>query len=525
MMRWAVDVTGIDVADDLAREQGKHVYVAPRSVHNDEWHAVDDWRPNTTGDNDDLGEVWVLTRNEIEDALLERAMESEDVFRCLNKAASESPALPLRSSGGGSAASAGWNGPATHGNSIMMPIPSHMDRLESTSQSLLSSDFTFEPPPSREVQVFSTFLDPQGKRTKVTLTMPQATYRGVDVVTVFLQESVASNEVLSQRFSTNPRLYKLFIADEYTGEEEMAAQLDLGAQNFSCYAVTPMPAANLYLFPQRSGLLKTTTRDINLMVQVRPLDPSANAVQRQCVVPSDMLAESLEATIGSRLPASGIIQGSLRIVYGPLELNINEYYNFGPGCGQPNCPIAERTVLSLFRFGVREVVVNGRAVEEAPTEILRDLAEDIVIDMSVDEAISFQQFEVICINKYGARQQRLLCVDGEHLYTMRPNETEMMPKTTERTVKDIEEVRTFPDKPKYMEIAYAKSSRFEEDHFECTTTYNCALLNEKLRLVRRELRKRAAEEEEAKAKSETAIQRLMTGLRNRWFKGNNKKDS
>lgn len=514
MMRWAVDVTGIDVAEDLGREQAKHVYTAPRSIHNDAWHAVDDWRPNTTGDNDELGEVWVLTRDEIEDALLERAMESDDIFRPLNKPASGSPTSTTRQSGGG----AGWNASATRGSSIT-PSPPLADRLESNSQSMLSNDFTFDPPPSREVQVFSTFLNAQGKRTKVTLTMPQATYRGVDVVTVFLQQSVAANEVLSQRFSTNPRLYKLFIADEYTGEEEMAAQLDLGAQNFSCYAVTPMPAANLYLFPQRTGLMNTTTRDINLTVLVRPLDPSANAVQRQCVVPSDMLAESLESTIGSRLPASGIIQGSLRIVYGPLELNINEYYNFGPGCGQPNCPIAERTVLSLFRFGVREVVVNGRAVEEAPAEILRDLAEDIVIDMSVDEAISFQQFEVICINKYGARQQRLLCVDGEHLYTMRPNDTEMMPKTTERTVKDIEEVRTFPDKPKYMEIAYVKSSHVEEDHFECTTTYNCALLNEKLRLVRRELRKRAAEEEETKVKNETAMQRFIAGLRSRWFKG------
>ncbi|KAL7697568.1 SAPK-interacting protein 1 (Sin1) Pleckstrin-homology [Lotmaria passim] len=521
MMRWAVDVTGIDVADDLGREQGKYVYVSPRSIHNDAWHAVDDWRPNTTDGNDELGEVWVLTRDEIADALLERAMESEDVFRTVQKVSSDSPSLQPRPSA--CLSGGGWNMSATRAN--FAPSPPHNDRLDSNSQSTVSNDFTFEPPPSREVQVFSTFLDPQGKRTKVTLTMPQATYRGVDVVTVFLQQTVASNEVLSQRFSTNPRLYKLFIADEYTGEEEMAAQLDLGAQNFSCYAVTPMPGANLYLFPQRSGLLKTTTRDINLTVQVRPLDPSANAVQRQCVVPSDMLAESLEATICNRLPASGIIQGSLRIVYGPLELNINEYYSFGPGCGQPNCPIAERTVLSLFRFGVREVVVNGRAVEEAPTEILRDLTEDIVIDMSVDEAVSFQQFEVICINKYGARQQRLLCVDGEHLYTMRPNDAETMPKTTERTIKDVEEVRTFPDKPKYMEIAYTKASHFEEDHFECTTTYNCALLNEKLRVVRRELRKRVAEEEEAKVKNGTTVQRFMASLRNRWFKGSSNDDS
>ncbi|KPA74350.1 hypothetical protein ABB37_09331 [Leptomonas pyrrhocoris] len=517
MMRWAVDVTGIDVAEDLKREQTKHVHADPQSIHNDSWRATDEWRPNTTGDNDELGEVWVLTRDDIEDALLERAAESEGIFRQLNEACSGSPTSLQRQNT--RAPGVNLNATVTYRSSIRLSSL-HTDRMESNSVSMLSNDSAFEQPPSREVQVFSTFLNAQGQRTKVTLTMPQTTYRGVDVVTVFLQHAVASNEVLSQRFSTNPRLYKLFIADEYTGEEEMAAQLDLGAQNFSCYAVTPLPAANLYLFPQRSELLTTTARDISLTVQVRPLESTTNAVQRQCVVPADMLAESLETTIGNRFPANGIIQGSLRIVYGPLELNINEYYNFGPGCGQPNCPIAERTILSLFRFGVREVVVNGRAVEEAPTETVYDLAEDIVIDMSVDEATSFQQFEVICINKYGARQQRLLCVDGEHLYTMRPNATETMPKMTERAIKDVVEVRTFPDKPKYMEIAYSRSAHTEEDHFECTTTYNCALLNEKLRLVRRELRKRAAEEEETQEKNETAVQRLLAGLRNRWFKGN-----
>ncbi|KAK7194494.1 hypothetical protein NESM_000366300 [Novymonas esmeraldas] len=509
MMRWAVDVTGIDVAEDLQREHNKFVYEEPRSHRDEPWHNVDDWRPNACEDKEGLGRVWVLSRDEVQDGLAERAMEAADVFRNVGK-----PTAAPAQRQGSSAVAGGYSSPRRGSGGFQM------DGLVSNSQSMLSNDFVFDAaPPTREVRVFSTFLNAQGTRTTVTLTMAQPTYRGVDVVAAFLQQAVATSEVLSQQFSTNPRLYKLFIADEYTGEEEMAAQLDLGAQNFSCYAVNPLPAAKLFLFPQRTALMSTATRDINLTVQVRPLDPQAKAVQRQCVVPADMLAESLEATICSRLPASGIVQGSLRIMYGPMELNINEYYNFGAGSGQPNCPIAERTVLSLFRFGVREVVVNGRAVEEAPTEILRDLAEDIIIDMDVDEAVSFQQFEVICINLYGARQQRLLCVDGEHLYTMRPNASEAVPKMTERSIKDIDEVRLFADKPKYMEIAYTKSSRFEEDHFECTSTYNCALLNEKIRIVRRELRKREAEEQAAAVKNGTAMQRFVTSIRSRWFGG------
>ncbi|AIN95731.1 hypothetical protein LPMP_070450 [Leishmania panamensis] len=511
MMRWAVDVAGIDVAEDLQREQRKYVYKAPSAAHDEPWSTVDDWRPNSSGYSGELGKVRALTWDEVRDGFAERAMRANAAF--CNIGRTTTGILQ-------------YQGSITISGGCLSPMRGvgsrglQMDRLVSRNQSTLADDSASDTAaPTREVRVFSTFLNAEGKRTTVTLNMTQPTYRGVDIVAAFLQQAVASNELLSQRYSTNPRLYKLFIADEYTGEEEMAAQLDLNAQSFSCYAINPMPMAKLFLFPQRTALQNTTTRDVNLTVQVRPLDPRAKAVQRQCVVPADMLAESLEATICSRLPASGIIQGSLRIMHGPIELNINEYYNFGAGCGQPNCPIAERTILSLFRFGVREVVVNGRAVEEAPAEILRDLAEDIIIDMDVDEAISLQQFEVICINKYGARQQRLLCVDGEHLYTMRPNASEALPKTTERMIKDIEEVRIFADKPKYMEIAYTKSSHFEEDHFECMTTYNCALLNEKIRIVRRELRKREAEEQAAHLRNETAVQRFMTGIRSRWFGG------
>ncbi|KAG5510904.1 hypothetical protein JKF63_06405 [Porcisia hertigi] len=511
MMRWAVDVTGIDVAEDLKREQTKYVHKLSSSAHEESWRAVDHWQADVDADSEKLGEVCALTRSELEEALAERKRRSDEVFRNLGR-----PTVgALQQQGSSTIVGGSASGMRSSGGRGLQT-----DEVVGNTQSMLSSDSVPDViPTTREVRVFSTFLNSQGTRTSVTLNMTQLTYRGVDVVAAFLQQSVAMNEILSQRYSTNPRLYKLFIADECTGEEEMAVQLDLSAQNFSCYAVNPLPAAKLFLYPQRTALHSTTVRDIHLTVQVRPLDPHAKPVHRQCVVPADMLAESLETTICRRLPASGIVRGSLRIVYGPVELNINESYNFGAGCGQSNCPIAERTILSLYRFGVGEVVVNGRAVEEAPTATLRDLAEDIVIDMDVDEATSFQQFEVISINKYGARQQRLLCVDGAHLYTMRPNASEALPKTTERTIKDIEEVRIFADKPKYMEIAYTKSSHFEEDHFECTTTYNCALLNEKIRIVRRELRKREAEEQASNVRSETTMQRLMTGIRRRWFGG------
>lgn len=486
-MRWAVDVTGIDLDADILREHNKAIYQEQDSRTHAQWRAVYDYKSTHELLPDKLGDVWVLPPDELADAVEERLHHAPPVPNPF--AVPTSTTLPSQQQE--------RNGSASQSNTMLFAVEP-------------------ESPKTKELRIFSTFLSAVGKRTVVAVTMMQPQYRGLDIVTAFLQQTVMADERLAQKFSSNPRLYKLFIADEFTGEEEMAVQLDLKAHGFSCYAINLLPAAKLYLFPQRTDLLPHNPNDINLIVNIRSLE--GKPIQRQCMVPADMLAESLEATLTRLLPANVIVQGSLRIKYGPLELNINEYYNFGAGCGQINTPIAERTMLSLNRLGVAEVVVNGRSVEEGSGDVLGELADDIEISMNVEEALSFQQFEVICINRCGARQQRLLCVDSEHLYTMRPN-SDALPKTTERPIQDIEEVRLFANKPKYMEIAYTSTSGFAEDHLECTTTYNLALLDEKLRIIRRELRKKAAQEEEQRRQDPraTAVKRFLFGIREKLF--------
>ncbi|CCW72086.1 unnamed protein product [Phytomonas sp. Hart1] len=499
-MRWAVDIAGIDIEADLRHEANKRIPQEPTGLQKARWLALDDQKLGNGEHTEILGSVWVPNQAELQklyDARISNPKLLETPFG-LRQQQFFQGSMPKRRNEGSSSI-----------NSNNMPL--------SQGASTQSLDKSFESFKCKEICIFSTFLNPQGKRTAVTIVMNQPVFKGVDVVNAFLKNYVNADERLSQRFSTNPRLYKLFFADEFTGEEDMAVQLDLIAQNFSCYFVNPLPAARLYLFPQRTGLLPSTPYDIHLTVQIRPLDHQGKPIQRKCLVPADMLAENLETTVSSRLLSSAIVQGSLRIKYGPLELNINEYCDFGPGCGRPSCPIAERTILSLYRFGVTEVVVSGRAVEDVAGEGPVKDSDAIAIEMDLNEAFSFQQFEVIRINRYGARQQWLLCVDGEHLYTVKPNSDSI--KTVERPIKDIEEVRVFSSRPRYMEVVYTRASRLEEDHFECSTASNCAFLNEKLRIIRHELHKKQEKEIQAAAAKErhSLIHRLLDGFKSRWF--------
>ncbi|KEG12181.1 hypothetical protein DQ04_01921040 [Trypanosoma grayi] len=469
MIRWAVDLAGIDAEADLQRDDRMKSHFSPHSGRKETWKSTDNIAVER-GSPEPLGTVATLTTGELMDQHQARLQEALAENR-FGQAGGSSPLL----------------------------------RIDS------------EYPKGPELRVFSTFTNAQGKRTVCTIQPRQAPFRGVDVVSAFIQQAVVPDVRCSARFSTNPRLYKLYIADEFTGDEEMVVQLDGAAQNFTCFAVQPLPAAKLFLFPQRTELLPTVAEDINLAVEVRPLDSQAKVTRRQVLVPADLLAESLEQTIVNRLPGIGLVPGSLRIKYGPVELNINEYYDFGPGCGHMDVPIAERTILSLYRFGVTEVLVQGRVPDEnndgsAPVE-------DVVVNIDAEEAQVFQQFEVIRINRYGARQQRLLCVDGERLYMMRPNAdgTAASQGNEEKLVRDIEEVRDSPTKARYLEIRYSRASKHEDDHIECTTAYNRALLAEKLCVLQRELRKKSEEERQQKA-NETVLSRLFNRLKFRFNK-------
>eukprot|EP00658_Telonema_sp_P-2_P019763 TRINITY_DN1777_c0_g1_i3.p1 TRINITY_DN1777_c0_g1~~TRINITY_DN1777_c0_g1_i3.p1 ORF type:complete len:998 (-),score=160.87 TRINITY_DN1777_c0_g1_i3:123-3116(-) len=102
-----------------------------------------------------------------------------------------------------------------------------------------------------------------------------------------------------------------------------------------------------------------------------------------------------------------------------------------------------------------------------------------------DEARAYQHFDVVKINKYGTPQRRVIGVDGERIYNMRPSTEVGKTKNPERNVSDIKTIRTFPERPLYFEIEYRKEVKVDTDCIECRSVADCLLMVEKLKVLKR----------------------------------------
>lgn len=355
----------------------------------------------------------------------------------------------------------------------------------------------------RDIRVFCNFLAPPGKKCSFNVRLKDAMFRGTDLVDAAIKTFMSSDEKLRSRFSENPKHYKLFMADDNTGEEEAPIQLDSSCVNFTCVLVVPLPIAQLSLFPQRSGLLLPPTDDIPLQVEIRG---SGKTAKRIVSVPADLSVDKLEGLISTRLSNSKIELSSMKIRYGPLELALFERYDFGVGCGC-DLQLCEWTCQSLHRFGVTEVIVGGKIDDEiAATNSEGNL--DQIRRLDEEEARAYQQFDVIKINKFGVRQQRVIGVDGERVYNMRPLSEVGKTKNPERLIEDIDVVRDFRDRPTYCEIEYNKASKYDTDRIECRNAYDCAMLVEKLRMLKRIHSRR----QDLKKGSDGTLQRFFSKL-------------
>lgn len=355
----------------------------------------------------------------------------------------------------------------------------------------------------KDVRVFCNFLALQGKKCSFNIRLKDNIVRGVDVVDSTIRTFLSSDDKLRSRYSENPRLYKLFMADDYTGEEEAPIQLDSACGNFSCFSVVPLPPANLYLFPCRDCLLAPPVDDVTLHVDVRC---AGKAIRRPVVVPADLEVAKLESYLSGKFAGSALVPGSLRIRFGPCELSVADKYDFGAGCGG-DLQLLERTLQSLWRFGVTDVIVEGTVTQEEPSSLTSDGNLDQLKRLDEEEARAYQQFDVIKINKFGVRQQRVIGVDGERVYNMRPLSEVGKTKNPERLIEDIEFIRDYRDRPTYCEIEYSKAAKYDTDRIECGNAYDCALLVEKLRMLKRIHGRR-----QDLKRSDTAISRIFSKL-------------
>ena len=334
----------------------------------------------------------------------------------------------------------------------------------------------------RDVRVFCNFLAAPGKKCSFNVRLKEQIALGIDVIEGAIRAFVSADERLRQKYSDNPRLYKLSVADE-SGDDIAPFQLDRACQNVNCFLLHPLPDAQLFLFPVRGGLLPSPAHSVPLTVEVRSADQKI--VKRFLTFPADLLVEKLETALQSKLPVNSITFGSLRVRYGPAELFTTLRYDFGIGCGSL-LSISERTVCSLHRYGVTELIVDGKVQEqESPSIGGHDTLIDNVKRLDEEEARAYQQFEVVKINKFGVRQQRVIGVDAERVYNMRPSSEVGKTKNPERQIEDIEVIRDFRDRPTFCEIEYSKASKYDTDRIECRSAFDCAMLVEKLRMLKK----------------------------------------
>ncbi len=360
----------------------------------------------------------------------------------------------------------------------------------------------------RDIRVFCNFLSAPGKKCSYNVRLNDKAIRGIDVVEASIKVFLLSDEKLRGKYSENPLHYKLYLADEHTGEELGSVKLESSCASFQCLTLEPLPVARLYLYPERAGLLPMVYEDVSLVVEVHADDKTS---RHQKTVPADLLVEQLEKTLTGLLMNTEIIRGSLRIRYGPSEIEVSDRFNFGAGCGYQEIAVGERTVLALARFGVTEVTLKASRAcaegDELSPERSTGASASLIKRLDEEEAKAYQQFDVVKINKFGIRQERVIGVDGERVYNMRPSSEAGTTKNPERYIADIEMVRDFRDRPNYCEIEYSKLSKYDTDRIELKSPYDCAMLVEKLRVLKK-IHDRRAESR----KNSTTITRFLGKL-------------
>lgn len=330
----------------------------------------------------------------------------------------------------------------------------------------------------REVKAWVSFL--HQKRECITVRLPDGS-KGSDIVEAVIRTAMAQDERLRGRWSENARDYKLFTADDQTGEEEFLMNMDRDASKITSVLLKEGPGANLAKFPQQQQMLPAAVDDIAFQVNIIGAQG-----KRTVTLPPDMLVVHLVEVLEEALHLKETDASSLLVHYGPVTIGLEQRFGFGPG-GEGSEPlrVRDRTIQSLYRFGVKEFSIKAKLLDDAPPTPLDPANKGQAVfpanrSMNEEEAKMYRQFEVIKTNKYGLRQERLLGVDAETIYNMKPGTSAGKAKNPERAITDIKEIRVFPERPNYFEIDYVKD---DTDKIETKTALDCSLLVEKLRIL------------------------------------------
>lgn len=183
---------------------------------------------------------------------------------------------------------------------------------------------------------------------------------GTQVLTALLSHALR-RERESMGFSSDETRYELFVTDS-EGNKLKRLRLEDPILEKTTFNVQLKNPKDKFSKTERKGLLPMPESDICFFVFVQ-FESLGTASVYKCVFPAEILTRTLEIMIKRQLPALSITQGSLRIIYRNEKLPPSAWVDLGPGVGGATGPLAEHTVLTLYRCGVKEVEVEGHYVE------------------------------------------------------------------------------------------------------------------------------------------------------------------
>ena len=369
---------------------------------------------------------------------------------------------------------------------LLLPIPSptHVPTVqpsESAFAALLGGGSSPSNSPAgrrarmKEVKVFSPCFYP-GKRHLIKIKANDGA-TGSEVVAITLKTVIEQDKALRGKISEDPRNYKLVVADDTTGEEgDISISSDGVATRFGALFMKLVSTP----FPSHKEMYPAVCDDVRFTVDV---------IGAQCkqtvLLPADMKAEELEEVLKTKLNLLSLVKGSVVVRYGPTEIGLERQYGgFGVGAeaveGEGTPTVGSRTMLSLYRFGVRELALRGKLKDDAPPAP-SPTPQNSFRGVDEQEAQMYRQFEVIKINKFGKAQERVLGIDADRIYNMKPGSEVGKTKNPERSIKDIIDIKTFPD-PCYCEVEYRG---VDTDKIHCRSAAECYHLVEKLRVLKK----------------------------------------
>lgn len=121
---------------------------------------------------------------------------------------------------------------------------------------------------------------------------------------------------------------------------------------------------------------------------------------------------------------------------------------------------------------------------------------------SKETAVQYKEFEVVKVNKYSVRQERILGIDGNKIYNMKPK-TSKKTKNPERGVDDIVSVRSIEEKPRSFGIVFHDG---ETLFYEAKTIHQAGYIVAKLKYLL-QMRKQQQQEDSMKANANALADR------------------